>query len=218
MAIQGDAANACPAALDRHAPNARFAMTEKEKGQTLRRLVLRALSALALIIGLNETCYGQEIQADKAASIPLRARGAHATFEIKILTNPKSTLTYDLHIFCTRNCPTPLQYSEQIDSAGLEGLLSLGDQYMTIWAVGDGSFVRVYSVSDVGIRKVLETTTRGLWPIITNVDGRRAICVGEATAGEMLARPKTKPHGFCPAGGQIFVWDGKSYHPAAIPE
>lgn len=174
--------------------------------------MLKFFGILILTVGLTGICGGRDVNSANIARIPLQARSATATFGIEIYRDTTSSILFDLRIFCTDKCSSSTSYFEKIETTGLLGVFSLGDQYVTVWGVGDGMFVRVYAVSDDSIRTVLKTASRAMWPTITHLRDQRVICVGEATAGELLDSPPAKTQAPCPAGGKAWFWDGRNYH------
>lgn len=119
----------------------------------------------------------------------------------------------ELKIVCTFNCKSNVDFVERIPGNIILGAYPIQDGMLTLWAVGDGSLVRIYHIDDLGITKVLETPTRGQYPILTSTsNGQPVIIIQGKTAGELLQdqqRGVAEPT--YSVQGDLWVWNGRSY-------
>jgi hypothetical protein len=91
---------------------------------------------------------------------------------------------YDLRIRCVSACGQPVDVHEPVDDV-LMGLFTRDQDELVFswWSGGSAYRVRVWQVSDWGVRKVAELSSRGRPDFLTDEMGRPAIRTYEADRG-----------------------------------
>ncbi len=88
------------------------------------------------------------------------------------------------------DCARPIEFSEPVGDVPM-GLFTRGKDNLvfSLWSGGSAYRVRVYQVSDTGVRKVAELSSRGLPDVLTDNAGRPAIRTYEADSGAQALKP-----------------------------
>ena len=121
-----------------------------------------------------------------ASTVPpvasLRINGERSTFSVVV--EDSASTGYDIRIKCVSACAEPIDFSEPIGDVPM-GLFSRDqdDLVFSLWSGGSAYRVRVWQVSDAGVRKVAELSSRGRPDFLTDGAGRSAIRTYEADSG-----------------------------------
>jgi hypothetical protein len=118
-----------------------------------------------------------------------------------------------LEISCLSGCKSHVDFKDIVTGIVMEGAFTLGQDVVTVWAIGDGGLVVVYHVDAGGVHKVLETPTRGMFPVPTvAADGQPAFIIQGQTAGDLI---RDQEQGIVepshPVQGDLWVWNGQKY-------
>ncbi|MFK3890507.1 hypothetical protein [Sphingomonas sp. NPDC079357] len=127
-----------------------------------------------------------------ASTVPpvasLRVNGERSTFSVAV--EESASTGYDIRIKCVSSCAQPIDFSEAIGDVPM-GLFSRDqdDLVFSLWSSGSAYRVRVWQVSDTGVRKVVELSSRGRPDFLTDGAGRSAIRTYEADSGVEPFKP-----------------------------
>lgn len=112
----------------------------------------------------------------------LRVHGERSTFSVVVEENTETG--YDIRIRCVSACDHPIDFIEPIDDVPM-GLITRdqGELVYSLWSGGSTYRVRVWKVSDRGVRKVAELSSRGRPDFLTDETGRPAIRTYESDRG-----------------------------------
>jgi len=118
----------------------------------------------------------------------LRVDGERSTFSVTV--EERASVGYDVRIECVSTCAQPIAFSETVGDAPM-GLFSRDqdDLVFSVWSGGSAYRVRVWQVSDAGVRKVAELSSRGRPDFLTDGAGRSAIRTYEAESGVEPLKP-----------------------------
>jgi hypothetical protein len=118
----------------------------------------------------------------------LRIDGARSSFSVLVEEN--ASTGYDIRIKCVSTCAQPIEFNEFIGDVPM-GLFSRDqdDLVFSLWSGGSSYRVRVWQVSDAGVRKVAELPSRGRPDFLTDDAGRSAIRTYEADSGVEPFKP-----------------------------
>lgn len=177
----------------------------------LRRL--RSFRRWASIVAAVFVCAAHACADAPRASLALTTFVGARMYRLSVTSLPQGPFRSKLQILCVFGCRSKSDLVEQIRGSSILGAYPIKDGILTLWAVGDGDLVRVYHISDLGITKVLETPTRGQYPVLTSTNGGQpAIIIQGKTAGDLLRDQQqgvTEPT--YPVQGDLWVWNGKKY-------
>lgn len=112
----------------------------------------------------------------------LRVDGERSTFSVVI--EASANTGYNIRIKCVSACARPIEFHEAISDVPL-GLFTRDqdDLVFSMWSGGSAYQVRVWQVSDSGVRKVAELSSRGRPDFLSDNAGRPAIRTYEAESG-----------------------------------
>jgi hypothetical protein len=112
----------------------------------------------------------------------LRVDGERSTFSVVVEANANTG--YNIRIRCVSACAQPIDFRESIADVPM-GLFTRDqdDLVFSLWSGGSAYRVRVWQVSDSGVRKVAELSSRGRPDFLTDNAGRPAIRTYEADSG-----------------------------------
>ncbi|WP_267389734.1 hypothetical protein [Sphingomonas sp. GC_Shp_3] len=118
----------------------------------------------------------------------LRVDGERSTFSVVV--EERASTGYNIRIACVSTCAQPIDFSEPIGDVPM-GLFSRNqdDLVFSLWSGGSAYRVRVWQVSDAGVRKVAELSSRGRPDFLTDSTGRSAIRTYEADSGVEPFKP-----------------------------
>ncbi len=176
-------------------------------------MMTRFLFCFAMVVIVATVCT-EDARADILSNgLALTTFVGSRMFRLNVTSEPEEPLSAILEIECVFGCQSNSSLIEKIQGSLIQGAYPVEDGIVTLWAVGDGGLVRIYHVDGTGVRKVLETSIRGQYPIRTSTkDGRSAFIIQEKTAGDLLRDQKKGIIGpTYPVQGDLWVWNGHEY-------
>lgn len=118
----------------------------------------------------------------------LRVHGESSAFSVVVEANAK--VGYDIRIRCVSACDHLTNFHESIGDVPM-GLFTRNQDELvfSLWSGGSAYRVLVWKVSDSGVRKVAELSSRGRPDFLTDNMGRPAIRTYEADSGVEPFKP-----------------------------
>jgi hypothetical protein len=112
----------------------------------------------------------------------LRVDGDRSSFMVKVTGSAPNE--YRVSIDCSERCAKPIHYAETTSDTPL-GIFSRDQDGLVFstWSGGSVYRVLVWSVTDDGVRKVTELSSRGRPDFLSNADGEAVIQTYEADTG-----------------------------------
>ena len=144
------------------------------------------LLAITVVAGSSPSTAVAVDAAQAVTAASLRVDGDHKTFVVAVRVYRISG--YEVEINCVAGCSSPVSYHEPVGDSPL-GLFTRDQDGLifSTWSAGSAYRVRVWRVSDRGIHKVVELSSRGRPDFQSDEFGRSTIRAfeGESSTGPL---------------------------------